>query len=366
MTRPLKVKTWTSHKHWHIHAIFYLTVDKCVVSSLSVYVIYAYTSSEANSAITACWMIPTKLRMSTNVLGVLWFMPRLCPRGSTLNAGCSLEHAPQALVVGAQLLPNRMRRMIWNAGSVNKSVPICRSCLRTFGRISDSFTVGVSGPRRPNKGGMDTWTAQRRQANDNDNQPPTKMRALSTGEDAETVRKALLLVSKMTLRQELEIRELQSAVFKTFVVREPNPIISTVKAEVGSYLEKAKMARSSGGSLPEGEVHAYAWAALTQVAVQQETLDGTSKAVIDSHRAAMASPDMIADVVYIAKLKKAFNKGEFKLFLAVSPAHHGLLEAVSAGVLATGAVEKKGQAPASGMSRELQALVDKLTEVAIK
>ncbi|CAE7451344.1 unnamed protein product [Symbiodinium microadriaticum] len=166
----------------------------------------------------------------------------------------------------------------------------------------------------------------RAQANDNGNQPPTKMRALSTGEDAETVRKALLLVSKMTLRQELEIRELQSAVFKTFVVREPNPIISTVKAEVGSYLEKAKMARSSGGSLPEGEVHAYAWAALTQVAVQQETLDGTSKAVIDSHRAAMASPDMIADVVYIAKLKKAFNKGEFKLFLAVSPAHHGLLE----------------------------------------
>ena len=111
-------------------------------------------------------------------------------------------------------------------------------------------------------GGMDT-TAQRRQANDNGNQPPTKMRTLSTVEDAETVRKALLLVSKMTLRQELEIRELQSAVFKTFVVREPNPIISTAKAEVGSYLEKAKMARSSGGSLPEGEVHAYAWAALS-------------------------------------------------------------------------------------------------------
>ena len=102
------------------------------------------------------------------------------------------------------------------------------------------------------------------------------------------------------------------------------------------------------------------------VAVQQETLDGTSKAVIDSHRAAMTSPDMIADVVYIAKLKKAFNKGEFKLFLAVSPAHHSLLEAVSAGVVATGAVEKKGQAPASGMSRELQASVDKLTEIASK
>ena len=95
--------------------------------------------------------------------------------------------------------------------------------------------------------------------------------------------------------------------------------------------------------MPEGEVHAYAWAALTRVAVQQETLDSTSKAVIDSHRAAMTSPDMIADVVYIATLTKVFNKGEFKLFLPVSPAHHSLLEAVSAGVFATGTVEKKCQ-----------------------
>ena len=349
--------------HWHTHAILYLTMDKCVASSLNVYVIYGYTSSRANSATTACWTIPTKLHMSTNALGVSWFMPRLCPRGSTLNTGCPREHALQAPVVGVSLLPSRTSLTIWNADFVNMNVLTCRSCLRILGRISDSFTVGVP---RPRLGGMETWTAHRRQANDNGNQPPTKMRALSTGEDAETVRKALLLVSKMTLRQELEIRELQSAVFKTFVVREPNPTISAVKAEVGSYLEKAKVARSSGGSLPDGEVHAYAWAALTQVAVQQKALDGTSKAVLDSHRAAMTSPDMIADLVYIAKLKKAFNKGEFKLFLAVSPAHHSLLEVVSAGVLATGAVEKKGQAAASGMSRELPALVDKLTEIASK
>ena len=213
---------------------------------------------------------------------------------------------------------------------------------------------------------MDGWAAQRRQSTDNGNQPAAKMRALSPSEDAETLRKAVLLVSKMTLRQELEIRELQSAVFKTYILREPNPIITSVKAEVGNYLEKSKMARSSGGSLPEGEIHAYAWAALTEVAAQQLNLDETCKAAITAHRAAMTSPDKIADIVYITKMKKAFNKGEYKLFLAVNPAHHVLLEAVSAGIVATGAVEKKGQAPASGMSRELQALVDRLTEIVSK
>ena len=148
--------------------------------------------------ITTSWAILTKLRMSTNVRGA--FLPRLCPRENTLDIGCSLEHALQALVAAASSLPSRMSLVIWNADSVNMSVLSCCSCLRTFGRISDSFTVGVSGPRRGSMGGMDTWTAQRRQAHDNGNQPPTKMRALSTGEDAETVRKALLLVCNMTLR----------------------------------------------------------------------------------------------------------------------------------------------------------------------
>ena len=124
--------------------------------------------------------------------------------------------------------------------------------------------------------------------------------------------------------------------------------------------------RTSGGSMPDGELHAYAWAAITGVATQQVSLDEALKETIVAHRAAMTSPDKIADIVYIAKMKKAFNRGEFKLFLAVSPSHHDLLEAVCQGVLATGAVEKKGQAPASGMARELQSLVDKLTEMTAK
>ena len=85
ITRRLKVKTRMSHKHWHTHAICYLTVDKCVVSSLSVCVIYGYSSSEANKAITACWTILTKPHMSTNVRGALWFMPRLCPHENTIK-----------------------------------------------------------------------------------------------------------------------------------------------------------------------------------------------------------------------------------------------------------------------------------------
>jgi len=51
-----------------------------------------------------------------------------------------------------------------------------------------------------------------------------------------------------------------------------------------------------------------------------------------------------------AKLKEAFNKDEYKLYLAVHPGHQDLLQAVVADILATGAVEKRGTAPQSGMA----------------
>ena len=50
-------------------------------------------------------------------------------------------------------------------------------------------------------------------------------------------------------------------------------------------------------------------------------------------------------------------------YLAVHLGHQDLLQAVVAGILATGAVEKRGAAPQSGMARELQGLVDHLAEV---
>ena len=110
--------------------------------------------------------------------------------------------------------------------------------------------------------------------------------------------------------------------------------------------------------MPEGELRAYAWAAIADIA-GQHALDETQKAVIASHRALMMSPDKIADVVYVAKLKKAFLA---RANLTSSPEHHELMNAVSQGICLTGAVEKRGQAPAGGVSRELQLLVGKKSD----
>ena len=79
---------------------------------------------------------------------------------------------------------------------------------------------------------MDGWAAQRRQSTDNGNQPAAKMRALSPSEDAETLRKAVLLVSKMTLRQ------LQSAVFKTYILKKGQAPASGMSRELQALVDR--------------------------------------------------------------------------------------------------------------------------------
>ena len=203
---------------------------------------------------------------------------------------------------------------------------------------------------------MDGWL--RRSASEQGG-PAAKVRAVSPSEDSELVRKAVTLVSKMTLRQELEIRELQAAVFKCFALKEPNPLIPAAKDAVATFLEQAKKARSTGARPPPGDVQAYVWAAITGVVIELSGQESSGHQLISSHRAAMTSPEQLMTVVHLAKMKKAFNKGEFKLYLALRPDHQELLQAVADGIVAKGGEEKQGVAPPSRMACELQEIVDR-------
>ena len=70
--------------------------------------------------------------------------------------------------------------------------------------------------------------------------------------------KATLLISKLTLKNELEIRELQSAVFRTLTLDESLAFIVEARAATKSYTEEANAARDQGTALPKGELHVYA------------------------------------------------------------------------------------------------------------
>ena len=214
------------------------------------------------------------------------------------------------LIPGAEVLFSRTQRPlpVWCANFAGIRAMTCCSFFLTSDLISRNVHFS-----------MDGWRSRPAGPGDGD-VPAGKVRAVSPNEDTVLLRKAVALVSKMTLCQELEIRELQAAVFRCFLLKEPNPIIGAMKTSVGTFWEKAKQARAAGGNnSPVGEVHAHACAAVTEVAAAQPSLESLTKNAIVTHQAAMTHPDMVAGIVYLAKLKKAFNKGEYKLLLGRPP-----------------------------------------------
>lgn len=186
----------------------------------------------------------------------------------------------------------------------------------------------------------------------------SKVRAVSPNENAELMNKALALMAKLTLKHELEIRELQAAVFRTYLLKDDNNFVQKIKIAVGTYIDGAKKQKT-----PPGEVHAYAWEALTAEALKID-IPAAAKDIIEHHRASIASPEALASIVYATKLKKTFHKNVYKLCVAGSPRHQDLFEAIEMALVKSGAEPKRGQAPQAGMARELQSLVDRLTEMA--
>ena len=78
------------------------------------------------------------------------------------------------------------------------------------------------------------------------------------------------------LKNELEMREL-SAVFRMLTLDESLAFVVEARAATKSYAAEAKGARDQGTALSKGELHVYAWDAITRVAV--ETTDAPSEMV---------------------------------------------------------------------------------------
>lgn len=190
------------------------------------------------------------------------------------NNGFRLECA--LLIPGVEVLFLRARHplLIWCANFAGMRAMTCCSFFLTSDLISRDIHSSMGG-----------WRSRRAGESEG---PAAKVRAVSPNEDIVLLGLAVALVSKMTFRQELEIRELQAAMFRCSLLKEPNPIISAMKPSVGTCLEKAKQARAAGG---KGEVHAHAWAAVTEVAAAQPSLESLTKNVIVTHQAAICCHD---------------------------------------------------------------------------
>lgn len=202
---------------------------------------------------------------------------------------------------------------------------------------------------------MDGWAKSKR--------PDTKVvKRQAVGSEA-LLAKATLLISKLTLKNELEVRELQSAVFRTLTLDESSEFIVQARAATKSFVEDSKAARDQGAVLPKGEMHVYAWEALTRVAVETADAPPDAVAALQKHRNESSDPEHLSAYIYVCKVKKAYDRGIVKLHVAGHPQMSSVIDAAIQVLVFTGAKERRGQAPQSGMARELQQLVEQLSAV---
>ena len=73
--------------------------------------------------------------------------------------------------------------------------------------------------------------------------------------------------------------------------------------------------------------------------------------IIKKHRDEPTDPQGLASLIYVCKIKKAYDRGVVKLHLAGHPDMGTVIDAVVAILVHAGAKERRGQAPPAGMAR---------------
>ena len=204
---------------------------------------------------------------------------------------------------------------------------------------------------------MEGWSLKRSAS---DGAPAAKKIAAGT---EELLAQILKLVAALTLKNSLEIRELQAATFIMLFCIAANPYIAEARRTSKQYADACKAAAEGKGQKPVGEPHVHVWANLTAMAATDEHLTQDERNQIVAHRTAASDPDALVHVVHVCKVRKAFKDTNKKLFLATAPEAKQLTSIMVKAICAASGTQKHGQAPRAGGERKLQVLLDELRKI---
>ena len=200
---------------------------------------------------------------------------------------------------------------------------------------------------------MDQWELNRGSSE----QPAKKM---AVGHDKH-VSKALHLIGRLCLKNALEVRELQAAVFITFLVPKKSDYVQAPLAATKEFAENAKRAKEGKCPMPPGKPHVHAWAAILRVALEDTALGDFDKQNIQSHRNSSTDPEAMSQAVFVQT--EAYDRDSMKAFFSVHRDVEPALKAVMKGITAHGGKQKVGQAARAGLERKVQDVIDELTAV---
>ena len=165
----------------------------------------------------------------------------------------------------------------------------------------------------------------------------------------------LLILSRLALKHDLEIRELHAATFRTLLVKLDEPLMLASKGATGLFVSKSKDKQR-----PPGEPHVYGWAVMTTAMTKDPALSVEDRQTAMEYMSSVNSPETLLQSIYWSQFKKTFQKDWIKWQCSVGSQTQPILCLIIKAMKSRGAKEKFGQAPEGGNVRELQQMLDDL------
>ena len=165
---------------------------------------------------------------------------------------------------------------------------------------------------------------------------------------------------KTQLRGEQRLRELEGAVFDTWIGKASDAFLNQVSEQTQAYQEKVKGHKDHGLGPP----HTYAFSGFLAGLVKSHGND-VGKGNREQLEALKAKTDEmgwqeLAELVKVFKVSKVFEKENSWITLMLEPGMKDERKAIKNSLEQIGWQHKAGKAPPSHMERELQAYLDSL------
>ena len=119
----------------------------------------------------------------------------------------------------------------------------------------------------------------------------------------DTQKQMLLILSRLALKHDLEIRELQAATFRNLLVKQDEPLMLASEGATGLFV-----ANSKEGQRPPGEPHVYGWAAMMTAMTTDPALSAEDKQKVVTYTSTANSPETLLQSIYWSLFKKHFRR----------------------------------------------------------
>jgi hypothetical protein len=177
--------------------------------------------------------------------------------------------------------------------------------------------------------------------------------------------KGIQVLTKLALKNAMDVRELQAASLMTVQLPKDNPMIQGMLTATRAFNDEQEKAKSSNTSPPEGQPHCHAWIALLEEL--NKNASEQDKEILQQHvLQSCGNPSLVACCVHVCRVKKCFDQSKMKICIAASESVKPVLqvfESHDSHVRNQGGKTLHGQAPKGGLERDAQTFLDQLPDM---